>query len=273
MAGFFTSFEDDDSSGFSGFRERGGSTASTGGRGRAGGKAAELKSVSEVYYKHLNGSWDLALSIQERPPYSANRLESGAIRRTYDIKLGTSSEIIPTFWGLSTSTTNGRFKYNGPLSLLEVSGDIITRTAAPTYANRVRAQGGAFGGKQSGASVNGHGNKPREEGGVEGTGTVSQTVQIIYADDTMMVTREAPNMSLQSAKEQVINAAAARARTGSGSGSGSGVPEDMTASSVTRLADSTVDINVNEQMRVSDPDLYLLWKKCKPVQYNRFYTK
>ena len=270
MAGFFTSFENNDSSGFSGFRESSGSATTTGGgRGRAGGKGDELKSVSEVYYKHLNGSWDLALSIQERPPYSANRLESGAVRRTYDIKQGTSSEIVPTFWGLSSSTSNGRFKYNGPLSLLEVSGDIITRTAAPTYAYRAREQGGAFGGKKSGASANGSGSKPKEEGGVERTGTVSQTVQIVYADDTMLITREAPNMSLQPAQEQVINAAAGRGRTGSGSG----VPENKTASSGARLADSAVDINVNEQMRVSDPDLYLLWKKCKPVQYNRFYTK
>jgi hypothetical protein len=37
--------------------------------------------------------------------------------------------------------------------------------------------------------------------------------------------------------------------------------------------DISAQDGINESVRVSDPDLYLLWKKCKPVQYKRFYTK
>ena len=144
----------------------------------------ELKSVSEIYYKCLNGSWDLALSIQERPPYCANRLEAGALRRTYDIKLGTTSEKQPTFWGLGTTTSSGRFEYNGPLSLLEVSGDIITKTATPTYATRDTAYRRKF--------------CVQSNNQTKSKGRDSQTVQIIYADDTLMVTREAPTMNVRS---------------------------------------------------------------------------
>ena len=201
MAGFFSSFEGEGGAGV--FSRK---------KGVSGGR--ELQSAAEVYFKSLNGSWDLALSLAEKAPFTAARVEPGSLRRSYNIMQGSSEETCPTLWGLSSATNSGKLRYNGDLNLLEVSGDIVKRTATPTYASKTAdTQGGQSTG------VNGA-PKPK--------GSASQTVQVIYADDTLMVTREAPNM----------NAA-----------------------------------GKEDSMRISDPDLYLLWKRCKPVQYKKFYNK
>lgn len=201
MAGFFSSFEGEGGTGV--FSRK---------SGVSGGR--ELRSAAEVYFKSLNGSWDLALSLAEKSPYTANRVEAGSLRRSYNTAQGASQETTPTLWGLSSATNSGNFRYNGDLNLLEVSGDIVKRTATPTYASKTAGSDGV---QATGVNV---GLKPK--------GAASQTVQVIYADDTLMVTREAPTMN-----------SAGRGDT----------------------------------MKVSDPDLYLLWKRCKPVQYKKFYNK
>lgn len=201
MAGFFSSFEGEGGTGV--FSRK---------KGVSGGR--ELGSAAEVYFKSLNGSWDLAVSLAEKSPFTANRMELGSLRRSYNIAQGASQETCPTLWGLSSATNSGNFRYNGDLNLLEVSGDIVKRTATPTYASKTA---GSEGVQASGVN---EGLKPK--------GAASQTVQVIYADDTLMVTREAPTMN-----------SAGRGDT----------------------------------VKVSDPDLYLLWKRCKPVQYKKFYNK
>ena len=69
-------------------------------------------SINDLYYKQLNGTWDIAISIVDAAPYGAKRYEAGDIRRIISLSDGIYQEINSVLWGFSFASRSYPMEYN-----------------------------------------------------------------------------------------------------------------------------------------------------------------
>mmetsp|Transcript_22862 Transcript_22862/g.31352 ORF Transcript_22862/g.31352 Transcript_22862/m.31352 type:complete len:206 (-) Transcript_22862:123-740(-) len=122
-------------------------------------KVAGSDAISYSYNetKHfVNGSWDLVSSLREAAPYSAKRYDLGAVRITVDMELKLCTETVPVLLSLFTAVYSHTLRWTASVCELQLQGPQMKNSKAPWQKN----------------------------------GLSSQSFQVEYCDDMMMVTRQ-----------------------------------------------------------------------------------
>lgn len=142
--------------------------------------------ISDYYFKALNGTWEVVVALSDKSPYTAKRYEYGDLRRTLITQVtgfGTPmcEEVYPTFWGLSQGKNRFTLDWDGRRNEVSFSGGELSSSQGPWVRRNDR----------------------------------SQSVQVTFCDDTMLVTKQ--------------------------------------------MSES-----------ISEPDLYLLWKRVLPTVWKKY---
>ena len=115
-------------------------------------KQKNVKSIQldRILGNNLNGSWDLIFSMVDKKPYAAKRYEIGDVRQIFQLDIrpfykennnenlflvspeASVEEIIPVFWGMSTTSKSGLLSWNGDRFELTVSMKKDGKSSVPS---------------------------------------------------------------------------------------------------------------------------------------------
>jgi len=90
-----------------------------------------FSTTGDVFARVANGTWDLVLSLVDESPFAARRVESGDLRRVYNLKELEVAETVPTLWGLGSTTLRSKINWNKQRSEITLSAREFTRSNAP----------------------------------------------------------------------------------------------------------------------------------------------